>query len=358
MLARSLDKPGARGLSLFLVPSTLDDGAPNGIVVRRVEEKLGLHGSPTCALGFEDAQAHLLGEEGRGLQHLFRMMLLMRLACGPQGSGVASAAYGAAWGYAQDRRQGGAPDQPPVPIADHADVQRQLLSMAAKVELSRGLNLIAAMVMELAERSPDAAERDQWMMLAQFLLPLVEDGGAQAACEVSSEAIQVLGGAGYTREWPVERNLRDARVFPIFEGTTGIQALDVVYRRLWRDRGAGLAAFVALARQDSMDVPALAAALDLLEQTAQILMEWESAPACAEAGATAFLDLCKLVAQRWVAARIVGLAGEDETGARMTAAAQFHLAELGLRSEYLAGLTTLGNARLASFGCLSGAMTR
>ena len=349
MLARSLDKPGARGLSLFLVPSTLDDGTVNGITVRRVEEKLGLHGSPTCALGFEDAEGHLLGEEGRGLQHLFRMMLLMRLACGPQGSGVASAALAAASGYAQDRRQGGAPERPPPPIAAHADVQRQLLSMAAKVELSRGLNLIAAMVMELADRSADAADRDEWMMLAQFLLPLVKDGGAWAAVEVSSDAVQVLGGAGYTREWPVERCLRDARVFPIFEGTTGIQALDLVHRRLWRDRGAGLATFVALARQDSGDLSGLTAALDRLEQTAQTLIAWQDTTRDAEAGATAFLDLCKLVAQGWAAARIVRLAGDDETGRHMAAAARFHLAEIDLRSDYLAGLAMLGDARLAFF---------
>jgi len=347
MLARSLDKPGARGLSLFLVPSTLEDGAPNGIAVRRVEEKLGLHGSPTCALGFEDSEGYLLGEEGRGLQHLFRMMLLMRLACGPQGSGVASAALSAAWGYAQDRRQGGAPEQRAVPIAAHADVQRQLLAMAAKVELARGLNLIAAMVMELAGQSTDATEREEWMMLAQFLLPLVKDGGAWAAFEVSSDALQVLGGAGYTREWPVERYLRDARVFPIFEGTTGIQALDLVHRRLWRDRGAGLAAFVALARQDSEDLPQLAVALDRLEQTARAFIEWEATPRRAEAGATALLDLCKLAAQGWVAARIVRLGGDDETGRQMAMAARFFLAELDLRSDYLARLAMLGEARLA-----------
>jgi len=347
MLARSLDKAGARGLSLFLVPSTQEDGAPNGIAVRRVEEKLGLHGSPTCALGFEDSEGYLLGEEGRGLQHLFRMMLLMRLACGPQGSGVASAALSAAWGYAQDRRQGGVPERRAMPIAAHADVQRQLLAMAAKVELARGLNLIAAMVMELAGQSTDAAEREEWMMLAQFLLPLVKDGSAWAAFEVSSEAVQVLGGAGYTREWPVERYLRDARVFPIFEGTTGIQALDLVHRRLWRDHGAGLAAFVALARLDSENLPQLAVALDRLEQTALVFLEWEAAPRRAEAGATALLDLCKLAAQGWVAARIVRLGGDDETGRQMAMAARFFLAELDLRSDYLARLAMLGEARLA-----------
>lgn len=347
MLARSLDKPGARGLSLFLVPSTLEDGAPNGIAVRRVEEKLGLHGSPTCALGFEDSEGFLLGEEGRGLQHLFRMMLLMRLACGPQGSGVASAALSAAWGYAQDRRQGGVPERRAVPIAAHADVQRQLLAMAAKVELTRGLNLIAAMVMELAGQATDASERAEWMMLAQFLLPLVKDGSAWAAFEVSNDAVQVLGGAGYTCEWPVERYLRDARVFPIFEGTTGIQALDLVHRRLWRDRGAGLAAFVALTRQDSEGLPQLAVALDRLEQTARTFIEWEATPRRAEAGATALLDLCKLAAQGWVAARIVRLGGDSETGRQMAMAARFFLAELDLRSDYLARLAMLGEARLA-----------
>ncbi|MBC2667879.1 acyl-CoA dehydrogenase family protein [Novosphingobium piscinae] len=354
MLARSLDAPGARGLSLFLVPSTHTDGSPNGVRLHRVEEKLGLHGSPTCVLGFAEAEAQLIGPEGRGLQQMFRMMLLMRLSCGPQGSGVASAALDTAWGYARDRRQGGRPDQPPLPLVAHADVQRQLLAMMARVELARGLNLITALVMELADRTAEPAEREELLALVQFLLPLVKDGGAWAAFDVASGALQVLGGAGYTSEWPVERHLRDARVFPVFEGTTGIQAIDLVHRRLWKDRASGITAFLAMARADSADCPELSAALDRLERTVRALRDWESDPRNAEAGATAFLDLCTACAHGWVAARIQRLAGDDDTGTSMAAAAQFHLAELDAHSARMAQLATLGADRLTPLARAAG----
>ena len=252
MLARSSDAVGVRGLSLFLVPNTRDDGAANGVHVRRIEEKLGLHGSPTCAMGFEDAEAILIGEAGRGLQTLFHMMLLMRLSCAPQGVGVAEAALSTAIGYARDRRQGGDAAAPPVAIAEHADVQRQLLRMAGRVEVGRGIALAAAVVMDLGERCADAEARVGWLALAQFLLPIAKDMSARLGFDVASEAIQVLGGAGYTREWPVERRLRDARVFAVFEGTTGIQAIDLLHRRLWRERGEGIRRFVEIARTERL----------------------------------------------------------------------------------------------------------
>ena len=335
-LARSRDVAGVRGLSLFLVPSTRADGAANGVVLRRIEEKLGLHGSPTCQIGFEGAEATLIGEEGRGLQTLFPMMLAMRLSCGPQGTGLAAGALAMAVGYAQERKQGGAPDAPPVPIAAHADVQRQLLAMAARLETTRALTLTAAAALELGASDP------AWLDLAQVLLPLVKDAGAWAAFENASGAIQILGGAGFTREWPAERMLRDARVFPLFEGTSGIQAIDLLYRRL---RGPGFAAFLAHVRAEAEGAPALAEALVSLEAAAQTLAG--SAPRDGEAGAAAFLDLCKLVAQGWMAARLVRLGGDDDTGKALRAAAGFALAELPARAAGLARLAVLGGGVLA-----------
>ena len=345
-LARSNDVPGVRGLSLFLIPSTRDDGTPNGVSARRIEEKLGLHGSPTCQMGFEEAQAILLGEEGRGLQSLFPMMLQMRLSCGPQGVGVAAAAYATALAYAQDRKQGGAADAPPVPILRHTDIQRQLLDMAALVELNRALHLTAAITLDLAEAVADRGERAEWMELAQFLLPLVKDGGAWAAFEVASKAIQVLGGAGYTQEWPVERHLRDARVFPIYEGTSGIQAIDIVHRRLWREGRPGFSAFVQAARGDAAASAALTAALDHLETAAGVLEGWKSTPRRAEAGAAAFLDLCKTVALGWMAARIIAADQSDPASGGMRAAAAYFLGELEPRCAWLAKLAVLGDDRL------------
>lgn len=347
MLARSSDAVGVRGLSLFLVPNTRDDGTANGVHVRRIEEKLGLHGSPTCAMGFEDAEAILIGEAGRGLQTLFHMMLLMRLSCAPQGVGVAEAALSTAIGYARDRRQGGDAAAPSVAIAEHADVQRQLLRMAGRVEVGRGIALAAAVVMDLGERCADAEARVGWLALAQFLLPIAKDMSARLGFDVASEAIQVLGGAGYTREWPVERRLRDARVFALFEGTTGIQAIDLLHRRLWRERGEGIRRFVEIARTEvSNDAAALGPVLDRLEEAARTLTGWQDRVRDAEAGATAFLDLCGLAVGGWIAARLVRLAGDDAVGRRIKAAARFFLAELEPRAEAEARLATLGAARI------------
>jgi alkylation response protein AidB-like acyl-CoA dehydrogenase len=347
MLARSSDAVGVRGLSLFLVPNIRDDGAANGVHVRRIEEKLGLHGSPTCVMGFEDAEAILIGEAGRGLQTLFHMMMLMRLSCAPQGVGVAEAALSTAIGYARDRRQGGDPAVPPVVIAAHADVQRQLLRMAGRVEVGRGIALAAAVVMDLGERCADADARAGWLALAQFLLPIAKDMSARLGFDVASEAVQVLGGAGYTREWPAERRLRDARVFAVFEGTTGIQAIDLLHRRLWRERGEGMRRFVEIARADvSDDVAVLGPVLDRLEEVARTLTGWRDRMRDAEAGATAFLDLCGLAVGGWIAARLVRDSGDDAVGRRIKAAARFFLAELKPRVEAEGQLATLGAARI------------
>jgi hypothetical protein len=303
-------------------------------------------------IGFEDAEATLIGAEGRGLQTLFHMMLLMRLSCAPQGVGVAEAALSTALGYAQERRQGGDPAAPPVPIAAHADVQRQLLRMAGRVEVARGIALASAAVMDLADRALEQ-DRAGWLALAQFLLPIAKDLSARLAFDVSSEALQVLGGAGYTREWPVERRLRDARVFAVFEGTSGIQAIDMLHRRLWRDDGDGMNRFLAAARRDLDDDPesvAVAAMLDRMETVAGTLGAWRGAARQAEAGATAFLDLCALVVGGWIALRLVRFAGDDDVARRLQAAARFHLAELSARVEAEARLATLGAARLDGFG--------
>ncbi|WP_395397283.1 acyl-CoA dehydrogenase family protein [Novosphingobium sp. BL-8A] len=355
MLARSGREQGVRGLSLFLVPDGDGTGARNGVFVRRIEEKLGLHGSPTCVLGFEGARASLIGQEGRGLQTLFHMMLRMRLSCGPQGIGVASGAYQTALRYAQERRQGGAPDAPPVSIAEHADVQRMLLRMAGRVETARGLALACAAALDLAGRAADAEARAGWLSLAQFLLPVVKDGSARLAFDVASGALQVLGGAGYTREWPVEQRLRDARVFAVFEGTSGIQAIDMLHRRLWREEGAGLARFLVLAFAELRDdEPSceLAGALDLLERTAADLSAMRGAARDAESGASAFLDMCGMAACGWIALRVVHGAGDDVVGARMKAAARFYLAELPARIKAQAGLAVLGADRLDGIAAL------
>jgi alkylation response protein AidB-like acyl-CoA dehydrogenase len=255
LLARTGEAPGTRGLSLFLVPNRID-GEPNGIALERIEEKMGLHGSPTCALRFDGARGTLIGEPGRGLPELFAMIELMRLLTACQGLGIASASADIAEAYAAERRQGGPPEAPPVPIAAHPDVRRQLQEIRSRTEVLRAAVLELATIMDLARLEPDPQLRSQLSDLAGWMLPLIKNFGAGAGFDVANAAIQVLGGAGYTRDWPLEQYLRDSRIMTIYEGTTGMQALDFLTRRLWREDGRGLRLFQARARQEIGDLAA------------------------------------------------------------------------------------------------------
>lgn len=337
LLART---DGAKGLSLFLVPDRIDAEA-NGVVVRKLEHKLGLHLSPTCAMGFEDATGYLLGEEGRGLAQMFVMITNMRMAVGAMGLGIASAAADVALGYARQRLQGGAGPQP-LPIIDHADVQRMLLSMQADVECARALVYAAAVEADLARaETSDEARRDS-AALAQWLLPIVKTLGGELAFTTADSAIQVLGGAGYTTDWPVEQLLRDSRVLPIFEGTTGMQGLDILHRRLWKDGGEGLRVFLARARTDIAMLARRGAAaalpateiIDLLETTAGRLAAMRDRVRDAEAGATGFLHLAIDAALAWSAARLAALGDDTPAGARLRALGGFQLEELTGRARH------------------------
>jgi alkylation response protein AidB-like acyl-CoA dehydrogenase len=348
VLARTSDaRPGGAGLSLFLVPSVLKDGSRNAIQIRRLEEKLGLHGSPTCAVGFEGAWARLIGEEGRGLAQLFAMITQMRLSVGVQGLGLASLAADTALDYAAERRQGGPPDQPPVRLDSHADVQRMLLQGQARTETLRGLVYAAAVQADLAALETDAAARARAADLAAWLLPLVKTLGGEVAFEGASEAIQVLGGAGYVRDWPVEQALRDSRVLTLYEGASGIQALDLLHRRLWRDEGRGLKAFLELSRadlDDSAEAAALAFVLDCLEDAGEILGGYRGEPREGEAGSYAFLQLAGLAATAWIAKRLSGHAD-----ARLAAAGRFWLSDIEPRANLEHARVTMGQGRLDGF---------
>ena len=298
VLAQTIDAEGRKRPSLFLVPACLPDGSTNRIAVRRVEHKLGLHGSPTCALGFEGATGWLLGEQGRGLPQLFVMIANMRLAVGAMGLGIASAAADVALAYAADRKQGGKPD--PVPINQHADVRLQLLDAMAAPTLLRGLLFAVANANDLAAHSDEQAAA-----LAAWLLPIVKTTGGEVAFDTAGAAIQVLGGAGYTNEWPAEQALRDARVLTIFEGATGIQALDLTHRRLLAD-DSSYRAFLGVAATCSDE--RLRTCLAELDAAANWL---KANPEAADGGATAFLHLAALAALSWIAAGYTASAAED-----------------------------------------------
>ena len=308
---------GVRGLSLFLVPSVLDapDGATrrNAVVVRRIEEKLGLHASPTCALGFERAQARLIGVEGRGVAQLFRMIVSMRLQVGTQGLGLATDCLVAAAAYAADRRQGGPREAPPVPIEAHADVQLMLMGFAARVATLRGVVYAAAAASDLAEIEIDAKRRVQSALLLGWLLPIVKNSGAETAFDVAAEAVLLFGGAGYTTDQPVERHLRDARILAIYEGTTGMQAIDLVRRR-WLVPGTGFEAFAERVAHDVATLPGEAAgplgeAMDRLAAATAWLRDPARTPLQIDACARAGLRAATVVTHGWIAARLA--AGDD-----------------------------------------------
>lgn len=310
LLARTDSAPGSRGLSLFLVPDSTDAGARNGVTVDRIEEKLGLHGSPTCALGFEESEAILLGEEGRGLPQLFAMIQHMRLLTGGQGLGIAAGVTALARSYAGDRRQGGPAEAPPLPLDAHADVRRQLLTMAARTELLRAALLELACAMDLAVTEPDPETRTAHAVFVDWMLPLAKTFGAETGFDVAHAALQVLGGAGYTTEWPVEQALRDIRVAAIYEGTTGMQAQDFLLRRLWRDEGRGLRAFLARARTDLARLPpsperqGAGDGLDRFESLSAELLSWRDRRRQGEAAADAYLRAGWLAVTAWLATRL------------------------------------------------------
>jgi 3-(methylthio)propanoyl-CoA dehydrogenase len=266
VLARKPDAPeGNKGISLFLVPKFLVNadgslGERNDVICASLEHKLGIHGSPTCTLSFgegEGAIGYRVGEEGRGLNHMFTMMNEARHKVGIQGIGVAERACQHAFAYALDRTQGRSPrsGRSDCPISDHLDVRRMLLSMRARTDALRALALYCAAQLDLARHSADDAERAAAQARVEVLIPVVKAFSTDQAVEIASLGIQVHGGMGYIEETGAAQLLRDARIAPIYEGTNGIQALDLAGRKLQRDGGAALEGLID-------DVEATAAALE------------------------------------------------------------------------------------------------
>lgn len=241
VLARTPDAPpGVRGISLFIVPKYRHDadgrlGERNDVRVVGIEHKLGLHASPTCVLGFgEEGQAvgYLVGEENQGLAYMFAMMNHARLAVGLQGVAVAERAYQQALAHARERRQGGRA------IVEYPDVRRMLLTMKALTQGGRALAYAAVAHWDRAAHQPDAAARAYHQRRVDLLTPLVKAWCTEIGTEVASLGIQVHGGMGYIEETGAAQFLRDVRIAAIYEGTNGIQAMDLVGRKLLRDGGA------------------------------------------------------------------------------------------------------------------------
>ncbi len=256
VLARLPDAPeGTGGISMFLTPKFHVDGdgaigGRNDLACTKLEEKMGLHGSPTCVMQFGDngeCIGTLLGEENKGLKNMFVMMNAARLDVGVQGVGVAERAFQTALAYALDRRQGRAPGARSgdmIPIYEHADVRRMLYTMKSYVEASRAICYANAVAYDLARRAPDEAQRREAKALEELLTPISKGWSTDRANEVTSLGVQVHGGMGYIEETGAAQFMRDARIAAIYEGTNGIQAMDLVGRKLQGDGGAAIRAFL------------------------------------------------------------------------------------------------------------------
>jgi alkylation response protein AidB-like acyl-CoA dehydrogenase len=252
VLARVEGAPeGTKGISIFIVPKFLvnDDGSlgeRNDVACTGVEEKMGLHGSATCSMSLGSkgkCKGYLLGEENKGMKIMFNMMNEARLNVGFQASATASAAYIHALNYAKERVQGkdiaamGAADAPSVAIIKHPDVRRMLTWMKAHVEGMRSMNYYVAKLLEISEISKDEEEKKATHSMVELLTPIVKGYCAQRGYDVCIEAIQVFGGYGYTQEYPVEQLARDLKIASLYEGTDGIQAMDLLARKLPMQKG-------------------------------------------------------------------------------------------------------------------------
>lgn len=338
VLARTEDAPeGIKGISLFIVPKYLVNG--DGSLGRRndlragsLEHKMGIHASPTAVMLYgenDGAVGYLVGEECRGIEYMFTMMNNARLGVGLQGLSVAERAYQQAVAFAKERVQmrdavhGG---RAPVTIIHHPDVRRMLLRMRAQVEAMRCLAYTAAAGLDLAHRLTDPDARKAAQRRVDLLIPIVKAWSTDLGVEVASTNVQVHGGMGYIEETGAAQHYRDARISAIYEGTNGIQAIDLVGRKLGRDGGEAMAALTAeiaatldaLRRNDDADLAALveplADGLASLERTSRWMVErMGQAPGEALAGATGYLRLAGYVTGGWLMAKsALATAGRDD----------------------------------------------
>jgi alkylation response protein AidB-like acyl-CoA dehydrogenase len=319
VLARLPDAPeGTRGISLFLVPKFFvnEDGSlgeRNDVKCIGIEHKLGIHGSPTCTMRYGDdggAVGWLVGEENKGLNCMFTMMNNARLHVGMQGVAIAERATQQALAFANERRQGRAPGADgPAPIIEHADVRRMLIDMKARTAAARAICYETAVALDLATRAGDAVARQAHAALGALLTPVAKAFGTDVGVDVASTGVQIHGGMGFIEETGAAQHLRDARITPIYEGTNGIQALDLVTRKLALGDGGVVRSYIAEKRQLA---DALAASGDrdlktIAEQLHKALVDLEQACAFiaghlknrdeeAVALATPFLELFGLMA--------------------------------------------------------------
>jgi alkylation response protein AidB-like acyl-CoA dehydrogenase len=333
VLARTAEAPeGVKGISLFVVPKYLVNpdgslGARNDVKCVSIEHKLGIHASPTCVMAYGDKEGaigYLVGEENRGLEYMFTMMNLARLEVGIEGVAIADRAYQRALGYAKERVQGrpiGARGGERVAIIHHPDVRRMLMTMKAQSEAMRALAATASAALDQALLHPDRNERLKHQALFDLLTPVVKGWCTEQCVEIASLGVQVHGGMGFVEETGAAQHLRDARITTIYEGTTGIQANDLIGRKVAAEKGMTAKALIEGMRAFDKELaghthPALAvirralaeAVAALSEATDWLLETYPYNALAAGAGAVPYLKLWGTVAGGWQMARAAHLA--------------------------------------------------
>ena len=324
VLARTPDAPeGVKGISLFVVPKFLPkaDGAPgerNSATCASIEHKLGIHASPTAVMVFENAKGYLVGEVNRGLSYMFIMMNAARFGVGLQGVSIAERAFQRALAYAKERLQGKDLVQggKTVPIIRHPDVRRMLMLMKSQTEAARALAYVVAAAMDTAARTQDKEEMKQLQAFVDLMIPVVKGWSTEMGIEVASLGVQVHGGMGFIEETGAAQHLRDARIATIYEGTTGIQAGDLLGRKIAREGGVTVKGWLtvltgldqALAKSGDADIQIVRERLAAGAQAVSDCVDYVLAaagkdPNAAFAGAVPFLMLMGIVAGGWQMAR-------------------------------------------------------
>ncbi len=370
VLARLPDAPaGTKGISLFIVPKFLvdEDGSPgerNDVHVVSIEEKLGIHASPTCVMAYgensDGAVGYLIGEPNKGMRQMFTMMNDARLGVGVQGLSIAERAYQQAVGYALERRQGKAPGDDDLQggqslIVKHPDIRRMLMTMRAYIEAMRALTYRNAAAIDKAHHHTDDDIREHERKMADLLTPMSKGWSTDLGVELTSLAIQVYGGMGYVEETGVAQHFRDSRIAPIYEGTNGIQAIDLVGRKLPYDGGAFVKGVVADMREDAAALDgelaplgtALGEGIDVLEEALGWLFEQREEFQNTLAAATPFLRLMSTVVGGWLLAKGAAAAqaaidgGDDDLFLRdKIVTARFYMTQLLPQVKGLLGAVT------------------
>jgi alkylation response protein AidB-like acyl-CoA dehydrogenase len=373
VLARTPDAPeGVKGISLFIVPKFLVNadgslGARNGATCASIEHKLGIHASPTAVMVFENAVGYLVGEENKGLAYMFIMMNAARFAVGLEGVAIAERAFQRALAYAKERMQGrdlveGAMT---VPIIRHPDVRRMLMLMKSQTEAMRALAYVVAAATDFSNRSDGQEERKRHQAFVDLMIPVLKGWCTETGIEVASLGVQVHGGMGFIEETGAAQHLRDARITTIYEGTTGIQANDLIGRKIAREGGATVKAWLGqlgrldgeLTKSKNADIQVVRAQLAAGARAVGEAVDWLLATfasdiKAASASAVPFLRLMGIVAGGWQMARaalaaeakLAAQAGEQPFYAAKISTARFYADHLLSQAPGLATAVKSGGA--------------